>query len=91
MTIYLKQLKKITKFSWNDFPVLTGKTAREQAHIRNLMQFAVQDDLLGPAGGPEEEIIGMSVRDRYLVGKLAPIDVFQEEEHRVVQLLNNGP
>ena len=30
------------------------------------------DDLLGPANGPREEVVGMSVRDRYLVGKLAP-------------------
>ncbi|MBP1466155.1 DISARM system helicase DrmA [Candidatus Chloroploca sp. M-50] len=29
-------------------------------------------DLLGPAGGPEEEIAEGSVRDRYLVGMLAP-------------------
>ena len=30
------------------------------------------DDLLGPAKGPHEQIVDMSVRDRYLVGKLAP-------------------
>ena len=29
-------------------------------------------DLLGPAGGPEEEVEEGSVRDRYLVGALAP-------------------
>lgn len=45
----------------------------DQAYIRFLLQLAVIDDLLGPAGGPYEEIIGMSVRDRYLVGKLAPM------------------
>ena len=33
---------------------------------------AVIDDLLGPADGPEEEIAGPSVRDRYVVGQLAP-------------------
>ena len=32
----------------------------------------MRDDLLGPAGGPQELIKDMSVRDRYLVGKLAP-------------------
>ena len=30
------------------------------------------DDLLGPANGPHEQIVDMGVRDRYLVGKLAP-------------------
>lgn len=44
----------------------------DHAYIRDLLQMAVVDDLLGPASGPEEEIVGMSVRDRYLVGKLAP-------------------
>lgn len=42
--------------------------------MRELLQLAVIDDLLGPADGPVEEIVGMSVRDRYLVGKLAPMD-----------------
>jgi hypothetical protein len=44
----------------------------DQAYIRELLQLAVVDDLLGPAGGPHEQIVDMSVRDRYLVGKLAP-------------------
>ena len=44
----------------------------DRAYIRELLQLAVVDDLLGPAGGPREHIVDMSVRDRYLVGKLAP-------------------
>lgn len=49
----------------------------DQSYIRELLQLAVIDDLLGPAGGPHEQIVDMSVRDRYLVGKLAPRDVAQ--------------
>lgn len=45
---------------------------QDQSYIRELLQLAVVDDLLGPAGGPHEHIVDMSVRDRYLVGKLAP-------------------
>lgn len=45
---------------------------QDRAYIRELLQLAVVDDLLGPAGGPHERIVDMSVRDRYLVGKLAP-------------------
>lgn len=41
-------------------------------YTRDLLEVAVRDDLLGPAGGPHELIKDMSVRDRYLVGKLAP-------------------
>ncbi len=66
-------LKVITPLSWTDFPGISGKNPKEQAYVRDLMQEAIIDDLLGPADGPVEEIIGMSVRDRYLVGKLAPM------------------
>lgn len=65
-------VKTATGKEFSALPSLAGKTPREQAYIRELLQIAVVDDLLGPAGGPEEEIVGMSVRDRYLVGKLAP-------------------
>ena len=41
-------------------------------YVRDLLELAVRDDLLGPAAGPHELIKDMSVRDRYLVGKLAP-------------------
>lgn len=40
--------------------------------LRELLHDAVVKDLLGPASGPDEQILGTSVRDRYLVGKLAP-------------------
>ena len=40
--------------------------------LRELLHDTVVKDLLGPASGPDEEILGTSVRDRYLVGKLAP-------------------
>lgn len=67
-------LKTACGIEFSALPVLEGKTSQEQAYIRDLLQLAVEDDLLGPADGPVEEIIGMSVRDRYLVGKLAPPD-----------------
>lgn len=56
------------------------------AYIRELLQLAVVDDLLGPAGGPFERILDMGVRDRYLVGKLAP----REEERGGIEGLE-GP
>lgn len=58
--------------SYDQLPVLTGETNAEKAYLRELLQLATVDDLLGPANGPEEDIVGMGVRDRYLVGKLAP-------------------
>jgi hypothetical protein len=44
----------------------------DAAYVRDLLELATRDDLLGPANGPEELVVDMSVRDRYLVGKLAP-------------------
>lgn len=61
------------------FPVLAGSNAKEQEYVRELLQYAVIDDLLGPANGPFEEIVGMGVRDRYLVGKLAPLSPTVED------------
>ena len=52
-------------------------TVEDQTYIRELLQLAVMDDLLGPAGGPHECIVDMGVRDRYLVGKLAPREAAQ--------------
>ncbi len=47
-------------------------TAPEPAEIRQMLEDAVLRDLLGPANGPEEEVDEGNVRDRYLVGLLAP-------------------
>ncbi|WP_345861106.1 DISARM system helicase DrmA [Shewanella algae] len=69
---YEAALQSMLGINHNSMPTIAGKDVHEQAYVRDLMQLAVIDDLLGPANGPEEEIIGMSVRDRYLVGKLAP-------------------
>ena len=55
-------------------PAVAGATPAEQSYLRDLLQRALTNDLLGPANGPYEEVVGMSVRDRYLVGKLAPQD-----------------
>ena len=72
-SIFEKMLEASCLTSHKNFPVYSGERLDEQNHLRNLLRLAVIDDLLGPAGGPHEEIIEMSVRDRYLVGKLAPI------------------
>ncbi|MBI9019021.1 MAG: helicase [Phycisphaerae bacterium] len=71
-SLFENALKTASNLTWDAFPVLSGESSKEQAYIRDLMQAAIVDDILGPADGPEEEIIGMGVRDRYLVGKLAP-------------------
>ena len=71
--LFEKSLKTTTGTIWSAFPIMSGETPDEQAYVRDLMQESIIDDLLGPADGPEEEIIGMSVRERYLVGKFAPM------------------
>ena len=73
-----------SRLQWNVFaealPKLAGKTVDDvpliddQVYIRELLQLAAMDDLLGPANGLHEQVVDMSVRDRYLVGKLAPME-----------------
>jgi len=70
--VFENALKSVADIDFSVLPIIEGKSPQEQAYIRELLQMAVMDDLLGPAGGPQEEIVGMSVRDRYLVGKLSP-------------------
>ena len=72
----------VGRIQWTDFQdslrtalsktIAEVPTIKDQAYIRELLQLAVMDDLLGPAAGPHERIVDMGVRDRYLVGKLAP-------------------
>jgi len=71
--LFEKILDNSTFKRWDQFPVIKGENPKERAHIRELLQLSIKRDLLGPADGPTEEILGMSVRDRYLVGKLAPM------------------
>lgn len=56
----------------DDISIADVPLIQNVAYVRDLLEIAVRDDLLGPAGGPHELIKDMSVRDRYLVGKLAP-------------------
>lgn len=77
----------VGRVQWTDFVEALHKalsktieevpTVEDKAYIRELLQLAVMDDLLGPAGGPNERIVDMGVRDRYLVGKLAPREAAQ--------------
>lgn len=40
--------------------------------LRDELDKLVRQDLLGPAGGEQEEIVEPNVRGRYIVGLLAP-------------------
>ena len=51
---------------------LADDSDADRANVRRLLELIVKDDLLGPALGPEEEIVGMNVRDRYILGRLGP-------------------
>lgn len=79
--VFETALKTACGIDFDALPVFTGESTEEQAYVRELLQYAVMDDLLGPADGPvEEEIVGMSVRDRYLVGKLAPMNTLLDQD-----------
>jgi hypothetical protein len=53
-------------------PVLPMLAPLAAAELRSELERKIVADLLGPAGGPEEEIAEPRVSDRYLVGLLAP-------------------
>jgi len=72
---FVAALSKLTGLQPDDVPLIgqrKGKENEDTAYLRELLQLAVTDDLLGPANGPHEQIVDMGVRDRYLVGKLSP-------------------
>lgn len=62
---------------------LSPLTAQTPVMIRTELLNLVTRDLLGPAGGPDEEIHERNVRDRYVVGMLAP-------KHRLVEPEEDG-
>ena len=82
VSLALPSSGSVGRLQWEEFVLALTKAlhqtidgvsvVEDRAYIRELLQLAVVDDLLGPAGGPHERIVDMGVRDRYLVGKLAP-------------------
>jgi len=82
--VYEDRLRAAAGISHTAFPTFDDeKNAHDRAYVRELLRLAVVDDLLGPAEGPYEEIVGMSVRDRYLVGKLAPLNTVVVEDDQL--------
>ena len=52
--------------------LISSESAPSQTQLRAELEQMVIGDLLGPSGGESEELTERSVRDRYLVGVLAP-------------------
>ncbi|HZC05679.1 MAG TPA: DISARM system helicase DrmA, partial [Ktedonobacterales bacterium] len=76
--------------SAEDQPILQ---APSPSQLRDELERMVLADLLGPAGGPEEEVDERSVSDRYLVGMLAPQRrlVPQEEQDELAVAGGDAP
>src|SRR3954469_13252670 len=51
---------------------INGSVSPSPHQLRAELEAMVLGDLLGPAGGQDEELTERTVRDRYLVGVLAP-------------------
>jgi hypothetical protein len=73
--LFAETLPSLTSQTVADIPLI-----EDPVYVRELLQQAVVDDLLGPANGPLEQIFDMSVRDRYLVGRLAPINAQEKSD-----------
>jgi hypothetical protein len=61
----------------NPLPILQAKSP---AALRAELERLVVNDLLGPAGGPFEQVDETQIQERYLVGKLAPRSVAVPQE-----------
>lgn len=60
-----------------------GMPEREiQRYIRELIVDSFEDDLLGPAQGPNEVVYDTAVRDRYITGRLPPKGTFLPPEEQ---------
>jgi len=56
------------------------------APLRQELEDLIRRDLLGPAGGEDEIVTEQSVRNRYLVGMLAPLKFIEEDEEPAEEL-----
>ena len=77
--------------SLDGFQTINPKDPQDQAYVRELLTTTLCDDLLGPALGPWEQVVGVNVRDRYLVGKLAPADTKPALDFEPADMLAGSP
>src|SRR2546422_10884975 len=59
-----------------------SSTTPSSVTLRAELEAMILADLLGPAGGEAEQIAEGNVRDRYLVGALAPLNVVAVDADR---------
>ncbi len=60
------------------------------APLRQEFEELIRRDLLGPAGGEQETITEQSVRNRYLLGMLAPLKVIEVDEEPFEELADGS-
>src|ERR1035438_7182174 len=60
------------------------------APLRQELEDLIRRDLLGPAGGEQETITEQSVRNRYLLGMLAPLKVIEVDEEPFDELADGS-
>jgi hypothetical protein len=60
------------------------------APLRQELEDLIRRDLLGPAGGEQEIITEQSVRNRYLLGMLAPLKVIEVDEEPFDELADSS-
>lgn len=73
------------------FQTIDHKNPIDQAYVRELLTTTLSDDLLGPALGPYEQVKGVNVRERYLIGKLAPTNTKPALDLESVEMVAGRP
>jgi len=71
-----------------------GALGLTPAALRDALEGLVIKGLLGPAGGPEEEVDEPRIHDRFLVGKLEPINELalpRDQADELAVVASDGP
>ena len=71
-------------------PVYSKESTMSTAPLRQELEDLIRRDLLGPAGGEQEIITEQSVRNRYLLGMLAPLKIVEVDEEPFEELADGS-
>src|SRR5690349_9970176 len=86
----LRALKPRPATARRSRPVYSKEAIMSTAPLRQELEDLIRRDLLGPAGGEQETITEQSVRNRYLLGMLAPLKVIEVDEEPFEELADGS-
>src|ERR1035437_6052215 len=86
----LRALKQKRASAHRGRRVYSKDSTMSTAPLRQELEDLIRRHLLGPAGGEQETITEQSVRNRYLLGMLAPLKVIEVDEEPFDELADGS-